>query len=336
MGAIASQITSLTIVYLTVYSDADQRKHQSSASLAFVWPVTRKMFPFDDVIMVGEPRHDIGRRFHGPWHKLLAVHGTNHAATQMFTGILTWHFLFWSSIQNHLTHNLSLLQLSYLDPFSFQPQTSKTGCFFQIVFLYLGFNQALRCFLIQTSLHKNSLRYLRTLTSFWNEVILFHFFYTSEFVPIPVGVRMVITAIAAPLVEVEGLRLCTVTMRRHVSAKRGWPPMAARDPITWHVPATAFVIALDPCLIFVRRRNGGRQRNQPIFVITMVWRGLIPASVVDRGSSADAVKQVNPGNSHMSYPTRPRSMECRPMYMFRLGWQTVAFQYFHDDEKNCA
>ena len=36
MGAIASQITSLTIVYSTVYSDADQRKHQSSALLAFV------------------------------------------------------------------------------------------------------------------------------------------------------------------------------------------------------------------------------------------------------------------------------------------------------------
>ena len=64
MGTIASQITSLTIVYSTVYSDADQRKYQSSASLAFVWgihrgpvnsphkwPVTRKMFPFDDVIM---------------------------------------------------------------------------------------------------------------------------------------------------------------------------------------------------------------------------------------------------------------------------------------------
>ena len=29
--------TSLTVVYLTVYSDVDQRKHQSSASLAFVW-----------------------------------------------------------------------------------------------------------------------------------------------------------------------------------------------------------------------------------------------------------------------------------------------------------
>ena len=58
MGAIASQITSLTIVYSTVYSDADERKHHSSASLAFVWgihrgpvewPVTRKMLPFDDV-----------------------------------------------------------------------------------------------------------------------------------------------------------------------------------------------------------------------------------------------------------------------------------------------
>ena len=64
MMAIASQITSLTIVYSAVYSGAHQRKHQSSASLAFVqgihrgpvnsphkWPVSRKMFPFDDVIM---------------------------------------------------------------------------------------------------------------------------------------------------------------------------------------------------------------------------------------------------------------------------------------------
>ena len=65
MGVMASQITSLPIiVYSTVYSGADQRKRQSSASLAFVWgihrwpvnsppkgPVTRKMFPFDGVIM---------------------------------------------------------------------------------------------------------------------------------------------------------------------------------------------------------------------------------------------------------------------------------------------
>ena len=65
MSTIASQITSLTIVYSIVYPGADQSKHQSSASLAFVWgihrgpvnsphkwPVTRKMFPFDDVIMI--------------------------------------------------------------------------------------------------------------------------------------------------------------------------------------------------------------------------------------------------------------------------------------------
>ena len=41
MITMASQITSLTIVYSTVYSDADQRKHQSSASLAFVWGIHR-------------------------------------------------------------------------------------------------------------------------------------------------------------------------------------------------------------------------------------------------------------------------------------------------------
>ena len=39
MGAMSSQITSLTIVYSTVYSGADQSKHQSSASLAFVWGI---------------------------------------------------------------------------------------------------------------------------------------------------------------------------------------------------------------------------------------------------------------------------------------------------------
>ena len=41
MTTMASQITTLTVVYSTVYSDADQRKHQSSASLAFVWGIHR-------------------------------------------------------------------------------------------------------------------------------------------------------------------------------------------------------------------------------------------------------------------------------------------------------
>ena len=65
MSSIASQITSMLIVYSTLCSGTDQRKHQSSASLAFVrgihrWPVnsphkgpvTRKMFPFDGLIMI--------------------------------------------------------------------------------------------------------------------------------------------------------------------------------------------------------------------------------------------------------------------------------------------
>ena len=65
MAAMTSQITGVSIVYLTIWSDAYQWKHQSSASLAFVrgihrwpvnsphkWPVTRKMFPFDDVIIL--------------------------------------------------------------------------------------------------------------------------------------------------------------------------------------------------------------------------------------------------------------------------------------------
>ena len=65
MSAIASQITGVSIACSTIYSSATQRKHQSSASLAFVGgihrrpedsphkgPVTRKLFPFDEVIMV--------------------------------------------------------------------------------------------------------------------------------------------------------------------------------------------------------------------------------------------------------------------------------------------
>ena len=63
MGAMESQINSLTNVYSTVYSGAYQRKHQSSVSLAFVrgihtvnsphkGPVTPKMSPFDGAIML--------------------------------------------------------------------------------------------------------------------------------------------------------------------------------------------------------------------------------------------------------------------------------------------
>ena len=65
MSSVASEITGAAIVCLTVCSGADQRKHQSSTSLAFVrgihrsqvdsphkGPLKREMFPFDDVIMI--------------------------------------------------------------------------------------------------------------------------------------------------------------------------------------------------------------------------------------------------------------------------------------------
>ena len=68
MSMMASQITSLTIVYSTIYSATDQRKHQSSASMTFSegnspvtgeflhkGPVTLKMFPFDDFVKACEP-----------------------------------------------------------------------------------------------------------------------------------------------------------------------------------------------------------------------------------------------------------------------------------------
>ena len=72
MNVMASQITSLTIVYSSVYSGSNQRKHQSFGSLTFVrgihhwpvnsphkWPVPRKMFPSDDGIMF-HPYGEVG------------------------------------------------------------------------------------------------------------------------------------------------------------------------------------------------------------------------------------------------------------------------------------
>ena len=102
MDVMASQITSLTIVYSTVCSDADQRGHQSSASLAFVrgihrspvnsphiWPVTWKMFPFDDVIMWLLFQHQRGQHFSGQitsktgWPNSLTGHSINLAVQQI-------------------------------------------------------------------------------------------------------------------------------------------------------------------------------------------------------------------------------------------------------------
>ena len=73
ISAMATRITSVPIVYSTVCSGAGQRKHLRYASLAFEggihrWPVnspdkgpvTRTMFPFDDVTMTDMEGDHIG------------------------------------------------------------------------------------------------------------------------------------------------------------------------------------------------------------------------------------------------------------------------------------
>ena len=89
MGAMASQITSFPIVYSTVWSGADQRKNLCSASLAFVrrikrrpvnspheGPVTRKMFPFDYVIMCLCRKQHLVRTFRQPYPPLFRIRYT--------------------------------------------------------------------------------------------------------------------------------------------------------------------------------------------------------------------------------------------------------------------
>ena len=103
MTMLASQITSLAVVYSIVYSGVNQRKHQSSASLAFVreihrgpvnfphkWPVTRKMFPFDDVIMkrVYVPQEEWSNFTDIAYVFTTGIHPFLHLKHHRFIGIL--------------------------------------------------------------------------------------------------------------------------------------------------------------------------------------------------------------------------------------------------------
>ena len=99
MGMMASHITSLTIAYSTVYSGIDQRKHQSSASLAFVWGihrwpmnsphkwlVIRKMFPFDHVIMMANSVPSQWYRIEEPSRSSMLIHNRH----QFLSGWPVW------------------------------------------------------------------------------------------------------------------------------------------------------------------------------------------------------------------------------------------------------
>ena len=76
VSAMASQITGISIVRSTVFfSAADQRKHQSSASAVdfpHKGPVTRKMFPFDDVIMNKSKQSYVKTPYFVKWFQYLS------------------------------------------------------------------------------------------------------------------------------------------------------------------------------------------------------------------------------------------------------------------------
>ena len=139
MSAMASQITGVLIVCLNVCSVADRRKHQSSMSLAFVrgihrWqvnsphkgPVTRKMFPFDDVIMEWKSFGEMGprtlrqpnlrkvRRPTVPWKgrnesPLIDIHSSIKAIHQSVIDIMDIHN---SNMDVYITQScISIIQL---------------------------------------------------------------------------------------------------------------------------------------------------------------------------------------------------------------------------------
>ena len=96
MGVMAYQLPSLTDIYSSVHSGADQRKHQSSESLAFVrgihrwpvnsshkWSVTRKMFPLDDVIIKSPvlEKFEVMKLCANMFVPVLSIHLSNFRAT---------------------------------------------------------------------------------------------------------------------------------------------------------------------------------------------------------------------------------------------------------------
>ena len=131
MRAMASQITGVSIVCSNLSSGAGQRKHQSSASLAFVrgicrWPVkgpvTRKMFPFDDVIMHISFRNNRyrqtilanTRRFNCNFLDSLGLVSPQVPAQLVLVpefcvrkGI-TWHPMFHERVQKFIWHSIKL------------------------------------------------------------------------------------------------------------------------------------------------------------------------------------------------------------------------------------
>ena len=103
MTTMASQITSLMVVYSTVYSDADQRKHQSSASLAFVWGIHRdRWFPRTKGQLRGKCFHLMTSSCHRSfwtmssdqhiWYQITTCH---RKSRRKYVKLCSYHLAYW-------------------------------------------------------------------------------------------------------------------------------------------------------------------------------------------------------------------------------------------------
>ena len=134
MSTVTSQITSISIVCWTICKGADQRKHQSSASLAFVrgihrWPVnspnegpvTRKVFPSDVVIMYCQDRNSHGYRIMIMSMMAFLIGSIISDHTGVYMGIefmttiellvtLQWHHNDHNGVSKHQPHGCCLLR----------------------------------------------------------------------------------------------------------------------------------------------------------------------------------------------------------------------------------
>ena len=93
MTTMASQITSLTVVYSIIYSDADQRKHQSSASLAFVWGIHRdRWIPRTKGQLRGKCFHLMTSSWHSLFERYLLLNNVylNYTKQKLTTTIQQW------------------------------------------------------------------------------------------------------------------------------------------------------------------------------------------------------------------------------------------------------
>ena len=173
----------LTIVYSTVYSSSDERKHQSSASLPLVrgirrWP--RKMFPFDDVIMHSS---HVGAN----WHGYSYIYASEISVDKQLCGD-SWKMfaLYWIEWQHQRKNPISIAQLVSFSILRLKSETANhrrrcKDCCFEL------FRPPFKCirwkvcaFFIakySTILNASPLGFLRKLeaTCFFHDVWAFHF-----------------------------------------------------------------------------------------------------------------------------------------------------------------